>query len=141
MSRPVVTVGELLADLGCELPRTSIRSYLGRDTDATLNTVVSPATLVWVMGSGWSSYVAQSLMVSLCQAAGFSPIQLLTEEGCLPSVGTPSIAIATDDIMHFWLGSPGAKVQVVVPPLGRPGHHLLKFQSLRLDTFSRCVES
>ena len=66
---------------------------------------LAPVSLVWPMGFGWSSCIAQSYMVSCVLEAGFQREQLLTEEGCLVSGNSGAVSVATDDILHFFRGT------------------------------------
>ena len=53
------------------------------------------------MGFAWSSYVAQSVMVGCCMAAGSSSDDFLADECRVPDAMTDVIGVATDDVMHF----------------------------------------
>jgi len=78
---------------------------------------VTPVNLTWAMGSSWSSFVAQSYMVTCCLEAGFAESSFLTEEGSLTCSSDSALSVATDDVIHFLRASPLEVEQFVVPPL------------------------
>ncbi len=55
----------------------------------------------WPIGFTWSSFVAQSTMVSVATETIFKTEQLLTDVGSLPEAGLLCLSIATDDVVCF----------------------------------------
>ena len=53
---------------------------------------LTPVSRAWPMGFAWSSFVAQSYMVSCVVAAGFDADLLLTEEGNILSAGDSHVS-------------------------------------------------
>ena len=82
---------------------------------------VVPVTNTFPMGFGWSSYVAQSVMVDACLKSGFSCQQLLSAERVLPKRELPVLAIGTDDVNLFERMSPQERADRLAgaPPLAR----------------------
>ena len=116
--RPFVTVTELLTGTDSEAPLPSldaVRQHLVQDHCIDADSELCPVSRVWPMGFGWSSFVAQSVMIDTLIAAKFLPGQFLTEEGALPLPGMSCVSIATDDVIHFQRASPMQAEQLVSP--------------------------
>ena len=115
-----MTVAELLAENSDETPLilADLRRHVLTDCELDANTQLFPVSRVWPMGFGWSSSIVQSFMVNTLQSAGYDRQQLLTEEGCLPDPITPSLSVATDDVLHFQRACP-SEAQEMRPPLAQ----------------------
>ena len=88
MGRPSCSAGELCDATGIRLSELS-RYWTGPGRLERTTTLV-PVGCVWAMGFGWSSWVAQSTMLSACRAAGL-------HEGA-PS---PVYCLATDEVVYM----------------------------------------
>ncbi len=122
MGRPTEGLAELLNSDGMSgshggLTRSEVDAMIidGKLSDATDG--LTPVNLTWAMGFGWSSFIAQSVMVDCCHDAGFQPCQFLTEAKALPAAGDSTISVATDDVIHFLRASPCEVEQLAEPPL------------------------
>jgi len=99
LGRPSVRAGALADALGVDLE--SLRSYVDdeRDGPLSLDTVLVPVMCTWPMGFSWSSYVAQEVMLAVCDAAGIDEAAIL-DMGCLvPADVVDWCTVATDDII------------------------------------------
>jgi len=107
MGRPAVQLAELMCGHSGHQPPLmpeEISRYLEPGCSlgaAALTGCVTPVSLVWPMGFGWSSFVAQSFMLNCAREAGFGSEQMVREEGALPTGDSGALAIATDDVQHF----------------------------------------
>merc|ERR1712226_1198485 len=72
------------------------------------STRLFPASRVWPMGFGWSSFVAQSSMVESCRRAGFSTNRMIAPDLPVPVSRSSVFAIATDDVVHLTKDGPAA---------------------------------
>jgi hypothetical protein len=81
--RPAVALAEL-ARGELFLTLDELDRFVGDHRSLAPSFRLTPVSTAWPMGFGWSSFVAQSFMVSCCRDAGFSDSQMLTEEGKLP---------------------------------------------------------
>ena len=73
------------------------------------------------MGFGWSSYVAQSTMVSSCLQAGFQEEAFLSDERLMLPSSTQVLAVATDDVNLFETMSVDERSRLDVPALSKLG--------------------
>ena len=116
LERPYLKASELLSgDDGLTLEELNSFQLDGPLPSASVE--LTPVSRAWPMGFGWSSCVAQSFMVSCVLEAGFSRLQLLTEEGCLLPDTAQSMSIATDDVLHFLRATPAEVEQLASLPL------------------------
>ena len=60
-----------------------------------------PCSKVWPMGFSWSSCVAQSTLLSICEESGLCDRHVLACDSPLPSSLSLAFAVATDDLMIF----------------------------------------
>jgi hypothetical protein len=78
------------------------------------------------MGYSWSSFIAQSVMVQSCCAAGFPRECFLTEADRLPPPFVASVcgalAANTDDVSHFCRASQFEVARMDLPPLALLDH-------------------
>jgi hypothetical protein len=97
MGQPVLTLAELrsVGATDAELNTWMLDGSADGDGEAT------PVSCAWPMGFGWSSYIAQTYMVSSCMRAGFLAGEFLTEEQEVPLQAGSSLSVATDDVIHF----------------------------------------
>lgn len=107
--RPAVSIAELLRPPPCEsgaaqaegMTRSEISDLVLDGPPVDEDTYLIPVNNAWPMGFGWSSYVAQSVMVSSCLNAGFKEEVFLSDERLLLPTSHRCIAIATDDVNLF----------------------------------------
>ena len=92
--RPCVSRSELF-ERG--FTREEILSFGGPDD---LDSFV-PCSKVWPMGFSWSSCVAQSTLLSICEEAGLRDRQVRACDSPLPDSLDLAFAVATDDLMIF----------------------------------------
>ena len=92
--RPCVSRSELLEQ---GFTREEILSFGGPDD---LNSFV-PCSKVWPMGFSWSSCVAQSTLLSICEEAGLRDRHVLACDSPSPGSLDLAFAVATDDLMIF----------------------------------------
>ena len=62
------------------------------------------------MGFSWSSCVAQSTLLSICEEAGLRDRQVLACDSPLPGSLDLAFAVATDDLMIFSVAGAGITV-------------------------------
>ncbi len=53
------------------------------------------------MGFSWSSFVAQSSMLSVCSTAGLGQDRMLSTDLDTPVSVSEAFSLATDDVIHF----------------------------------------
>ena len=70
-----------------------------------------PVHHVWPMGFAWSSYIAQEVMLMICNRAGIQEGSLLACDCETPSSFRSVAAVATDDVMFFSNAGPGVTLQ------------------------------
>ena len=81
LGRPAVRLDHLLKPPPCESGSAGAPGLTPSELDSLLwdgpppegAVWVTPVSRAWPMGFGWSSYVAQSVMVQSCLSAGFDP--------------------------------------------------------------------
>ena len=98
MGRPSLRVRELVISGG--VPLREVRRLCG-DRSLGLHDLVFPLSRVWPMGFSWSSFIAQSTMLSVCRSAGLGPSRVLCDSRPAPRDTREVFALATDDVMHF----------------------------------------
>ena len=69
-----------------------------------------PCSRVWPMGFAWSSFVAQSTLMSICDRANLTEDLVLASDRPIPTTMSLAFAVATDDLMVFSNGNAGATV-------------------------------
>ena len=116
--QPYVLLSEL-TDSASGLTRDEVAEHVLDGTLPLGDCELTPVSLAWPMGFGWSSFVAQSYMVDCCLEAGVELPQLITEEGHLPVSGRPAVSIATDDVLHYLQASPEEVALLDELPLSR----------------------
>ena len=89
LGRPVVTAAELTTGSGRFLLSELEVDLLDHVSPLDPEPEMTPVSVAWPMGFGWSSFVAQSYMVNTCPSAGFTTEQLFTEEGRCLQKGQP----------------------------------------------------
>ena len=92
--RPRVSRSELLS---AGLSDGDIRAFGGV---AELDSFF-PCSRVWPMGFSWSSCVAQSTLLTICEEAGLHDQPVLAGDSLLPSNLSLAFAVATDDLIVF----------------------------------------
>ena len=102
---------------GVGVTRAEIGNFVLDDEFPAGDCELTPASLAWPMGFGWSSCIARSYMVDCCLDAGFEKNQLLTEERCLLPQQSCSLSVATDDVIHFLRATPLERKVLRDPPL------------------------
>jgi hypothetical protein len=103
--RPIVTVDDLCA---AGFPGGSgglVKLVIDLSGSVAGDDPLTPVSLVWPMGFGWSSFVAQTYMLDCVNGAGFAESQLLTEEWSLLEPCDALLSIATDDVIHYQRGT------------------------------------
>ena len=60
-----------------------------------------PCSRVWPMGFSWSSCVAQSTLLAICDEAGLRDQHVLACDSPLPTSLSLAFAVAIDDLMIF----------------------------------------
>ena len=109
--RPQVLVAELLSPPLCEsggvaaagMTLAEVNSFIidGSCISAISDVRITPINLCFPMGFGWSSYVAQTVMVGSVLRSGFGAHELLSAEQLILPSSSRAIAVATDDVHHF----------------------------------------
>jgi len=101
--RPRISLGDLrrLTDITHEEVQAAA-DFGVPDDDAF---VLTPACATWPMGFSWSSFIAQSHLLSVCANAGLDRSRVLAADVATPAVSDASFALATDDVMLFTDGS------------------------------------
>jgi hypothetical protein len=125
LGRPMVAVADLQHPPSCESGAIADEGLTDEElsrfvVDGPLNagdTHVTPVSNTWPMGFGFSSYVAQCVMVSSCLDAGFAEKDILSAERLLLPGTDRALAIATDDVNLFERLSPSERAAVVDAPL------------------------
>ena len=105
MGRPPVSIAELLKQGG--MTRKEVGTALLFGSSGLTATRVFPVSAVWPMGFSWSSFVAQSTMMGICEDAGLDESGILSADRDTPSDFSLVHAVATDDVMLFSTHGPG----------------------------------
>jgi len=105
--RPPVLVRDLVEYGGMSLKE--VQAHCNTTGLVTMRTVLYPRSRVWPMGFSWSSYIAQSFMLSLCHSAGLSKDKMLALELEAPRQSNEVFGVATDDVLHFCTSAATAK--------------------------------
>ncbi len=112
--RPSLRVHELIRH--SRLPLADLRRLLAPvmaslgcpwDELLRLDPAVFPVSRCWPMGFSWSSFVAQSHLLSCCREAGLSEAMALADNRPSPLSMGEVFSLATDDVMHFTQNDPG----------------------------------
>ena len=61
----------------------------------------TPVACCWPMGFSWSSFVAQQVLVGICEEAGYPRCRMLQDEGTLVPRDGVILSLATDDVTAF----------------------------------------
>mmetsp|Transcript_31927 Transcript_31927/g.101443 ORF Transcript_31927/g.101443 Transcript_31927/m.101443 type:complete len:854 (-) Transcript_31927:1008-3569(-) len=123
--RPNVCVAELLRPPPCESGASVAEGLTAEEVGGLLldgplgddDVLLTPVSNTWPMGFGWSSFVAQTTMLTSCLPAGFGEDSFLSEERAILPGADVALAVATDDINHFMRMSAAEAEAVQVPPL------------------------
>ena len=103
MGRPPVRVRELIKTGLMSLE--GLKTYTPPGCHFQEHTLLYPVSCVWPMGFSWSSFIAQSKMLQVCNDAGLTLDSILSDDLPTPSDLSRVFALATDDVMHFQRGS------------------------------------
>ena len=107
----------LLASRVHHRPSAELDNYLIDRPLADNESYLTPVACTYPMGSGWSSYVAQSTMVASCLDTGFWEECFLSDERLLLPTSSQVLAVATDGVNVFGAMSHSEKVNSVGAPL------------------------
>ena len=101
--RPRLNVSEMIkyGDISLD----ELRSYWCGSSSLSLDTIAHPLCLSWPMGFAWSSFLAQSTLLSLCLRGGLKLSQILSSDRVTPKSTRCNFALATDDLMIFGRGN------------------------------------
>ncbi len=98
MGRPSVSTKELVAIGG--LSMSELLAFIEPGSDFSV-TQWWPVSRVWSMGFAWSSYIAQEVMLGICNDSGLRSDLALSTDQPAPLDLSLSFAVTTDDIMIF----------------------------------------
>ena len=123
--RPSMPITDLLKPPPCEsgsdaqlgLSLEELDSFILDGPLTSFAGVLVPVSNTWPMGFGWSSFVAQSMMVSTCRHVGYAEQDFLSEERLLLPDGGSRLAVATDDVNLFTRMSPAERAETRTMPL------------------------
>jgi len=95
--RPPLRASRLCKALKCTLPDLARHLVDADSRPLRSKDQIVPQNCTWAMGFSWSSFVAQSKLLSVARAAGLQDDQILTLEEPHPSHPVELVTIATDD--------------------------------------------
>lgn len=99
---PKVRVYELVGVDG--FTWNELLGLLGGDTSITPEASLDPANKTWPTGFAWSSFVAQSCMISSCVKGGYRNEQCITDAYRIPDDTSDVVAAAANDVAMFIIG-------------------------------------
>ena len=97
--RPSVTVAEMMEFGGLSLQELQL--FVGDKVPLRPHHRLHPCSLVWPMGFSWSSYIAQTAMLEVCEDGGLTPDMILSQDDQPPADPSSTFCLATDDVCHF----------------------------------------
>jgi hypothetical protein len=125
LGQPAVRIEELLAwraQDGVGLDLEQLKGLVICDGVIDVMSEVTPVQQVWPMGFAWSSFIAQSVMISSLKHAEIDERQILTNEGSLPIEGEDVFSVCTDDVLAFRRLSHLQQAECCAAPMDKIDH-------------------
>ena len=93
----MVRADRLSRALGCAPKDLAVHFHRPPSTTIKAHDMLTPVNKTWAMGFSWSSFVAQSKLLSIARDAGLREEQILSLESPPPAGASEMVTIATDD--------------------------------------------